>query len=243
MRTFQTEQKNARGGLLIAAEHLRATDLSLGYLPRGLVEVVDIVTSEEELLACASRVHIDVVLLDLELSPFGGINAGRMVLGMRPAVKVIVLADGQRRDVARKVMEAGLHGYLTPPVGSQTLTSALGCVLDGLAVFPHDIAGAAVRARSTEEREAAHRAWSLTVREREVLGLLVEGLRSEDIAARLFLSRHTVRTHLQNLFGKLKVHSRAEAIRFAIRYELVEERGEEPLGGRNGGIELMTVPY
>ncbi len=230
MRTFQTEQKNARGGLLIAAEHLRATGLSLGSLPQGLVEVVDVVTSEEELLACASRVHIDVVLLDLELSPFGGIHAGRMLLGMCPAIKVIVLADGQRRDVAGKVMEAGLHGYLTPPVGSQTLTSSLGCVLDGLAVFPHDIAGAAVGARSQEEREAAQRAQRLTVREREILGLLVEGLSSDDIAGRLFLSRHTVRTHLHNLFGKLKVHSRAAAIGFAMRNELVEIPGEIDVG-------------
>lgn len=229
MRAFQTEQKNGRGGLLIAAGDPLATGLSRRSLPHGVVEVVDVVKSEEELLACASRVLIDVVLLDLELAPFGGIHAGRMLLRRCPDTKVIVLADGQRRDVARKVMEAGLHGYLTPPIGSKILTSAVSCVLDGLAVIPHDVAGVSLGARSAEEREATQRAQLLTVREREILGLLVEGLRARQIAVQLFLSPHTVRTHLYNLFTKLEVHSRAEAIRFATRYGLVEMPGERNL--------------
>ena len=232
MRAFQADEKNARARLLIAAEQPKVTVLRVVALDLGVVEVVSVVKSQEELLACAGQVHVDVVLVELELPPLGGIHAGRMLLAMRPGIKVMVLADGQRGDVARKVIEAGLHGCLRPPVGAQALTSALGCVLDGLAVVPHDLAGAAVGARSAEEREAAQRARSLTVREREILGLLVEGLRSGDIAARLFLSRHTVRTHLYNLFGKLEVHSRAEAITFAVRYDVVE-KPEERLSEEN----------
>ncbi|MDQ3532899.1 MAG: response regulator transcription factor [Actinomycetota bacterium] len=232
MRAWQAEEKNARVRLLIAAEQPGDSGLRMVALDPGVVEVVTVVQNQEELLACAGQGHVDVVLIELELPPLGSIHAGRMLLAIRPGIKVMVLADGQRGDVARKAMEAGLHGCLRPPVGSQTLTSALGCVLDGLAVVSHDLAGAAVGARSAEEREAAQRARSLTVREREILGLLVEGLRSGDIAAQLFLSRHTVRTHLYNLFGKLGVHSRAEAIRFAVRYEVVE-KPEERLSEEN----------
>jgi DNA-binding NarL/FixJ family response regulator len=80
------------------------------------------------------------------------------------------------------------------------------------------------RPRSEEQKAASVLSVTLTEREREVLSLLVEGASSAEMAERLFLSPHTVRTHVQNLMTKLQVHSRVEAASFAVRHGIVEPK-------------------
>jgi len=194
------------------------------------LQIVDVVRSDEELLKCAGRMEADVALVDLELPASGGLSAAVRLLVKDPGVKIIVTTSEHRLELLRKVVGAGLHGYLVPPVRQEILTSAVRLVLAGGAVFPHALASGAVGLRSAEEREAALKAQSLTKRERELLELLVDGFHSNEIADLLFVSRHTVRTHLYNMFTKLQVHSRDEAIQFAHRFELIEapDRDFEP---------------
>jgi len=89
--------------------------------------------------------------------------------------------------------------------------------------------------QSPAERDAALLAQHLTRREREVLGLLVEGESSQSISFSLSLSPHTVRTHIQNILTKLQVHSRFEAVSFAVRFDMTLEPAR--LGGGTAGGE------
>ncbi|MBA2272305.1 MAG: response regulator transcription factor [Actinobacteria bacterium] len=213
-------------GVLVAARHFPARGVEQMIRRDSDLVIVDVVRSDEELLVCAGRMNADVALVDLELPTSGGLSAAVRLLVMAPEIKIIVMTSEPRIDLLRKVVGAGLHGYLVAPVGQGMLTNAVRCVLTGGAVFPHSLASSAVGLRSIEEREAALRAQSLTKRERELLALLVEGFNSNEIAGQLFVSRHTVRTHLYNMFSKLQVHSREEAIRFAVRYELELPAGD-----------------
>lgn len=224
----QHSQDKAPVRLLIAdGQHLTTLRNMVDLHSQG-VDLVDIVSNENELLASTARLSADVFMVDLELPDRGGIQIGSQLMSMNPAAKVLVMAAVLHADAVRNAMKAGLHGVLTSDIEIGTFVNAISCVLDGMAVLPSAAVVAAVD-RSPEERMASSRARALTQREREILGLLVEGLRGDGIASRLTLSNHTVRTHLYNLFRKLEVHSRAEAIGYAIRYDLIDTAGERSI--------------
>jgi DNA-binding NarL/FixJ family response regulator len=94
-------------------------------------------------------------------------------------------------------------------------------ILGGDVVIPQRLAASSLGARTAEEESARLLEGQLTPREREVLGLLVEGASSEQIAVRLTVSPNTVRTHIQNVLTKLQVRSRLEAAAFAVRWGIV----------------------
>lgn len=213
--------------LLIADGQQLTTLRDMVDLRSNGIELVDFVSNENELFAGIGDRLADVFLVDLDLPDRGGIEIGKSLLSMNPASKVLVMTPEQPSEVVRNVMREGLHGVLTPEMEIETLVSAIGCVLAGVAVLPAAAVAAAVD-RSPEERRASSRGRTLTQREREILGLLVEGLRGDAIASRLTLSNHTVRTHLYNLFRKLDVHSRTEAIGYATRFEILDGDGEGP---------------
>jgi DNA-binding NarL/FixJ family response regulator len=227
--------------VLVAARRFPAIGIEQMIRRDSDLQVVEVVRSDEELLQCAGRMKADVAVVDLELPASGGISAAVRFLVTDPKAKVIATTSEHRPDLLRRVVGAGLHGYLVSPVRHELLTSAVHCVLAGGAVFPHSLAPGAVGLRSAEERKAALKAQSLTKRERELLELLVGGYHSNGIARLLFLSRHTVRTHLYNMFSKLQVHSREEAIQFALRYELVETTVQDLVPAKNSERSTATA--
>lgn len=213
--------------LLIADGQQLTTLRNMVDLQSKGIELIDLVSNESELFAGSGPRSANVFLVDFDLPDRGGIEIGKSLLSMNPQAKVLVMMPEQRSEVVRNVMKEGLHGVLTSEMEIVTLVSAISCVLAGVAVLPASTAAAAVD-RSPEERKANLRGRSLTQREREILGLLVEGLRGDAIASRLTLSNHTVRTHLYNLFRKLDVHSRSEAVGYAVRFEILDGDVEPP---------------
>lgn len=225
MSVEQSEHHNLR--VLVAARHFSAIGVERSLRRGGDLRIVDVVRSDQALRERVDQSEPDVVLIDLELPTSGGLAAAVQLIRTDSSLKVIVTASEHRMDLLRKVVRAGLHGYLVAPVEAGFLTQAIRCVVAGGAVFPHALVSGVTGLRSDEERQAMLRAQSLTRRERELLVLLVEGFRGSEIAERLFVSRHTVRTHLYNMFAKLQVHSREEAIQFAVRNEIVELSGDD----------------
>jgi len=193
---------------------------------------VTILTDPEDVLGLLTdeRTRPDVVLMDLGLPGESGLALGARIVRRFPQIKVLALTGLSDPRLLGEAMRLGFSGFLTKDTQVSRLMSSIRTVAGGEVVIPQrlakSVAGGVGRGHpdvpSAMDEEAALLASQLTEREREVLGLLAEGATSPQIADRLRISRHTVRTHVGSLLGKLGVHSRLEAAAFAVRNGLVK---------------------
>jgi len=183
------------------------------------MDVVAVVTSGRSALAYLEDDRPDVVLLDLGLPDRSGLAIGREILESWPEAKLMVLTALDDPKAVEEAERAGFRGYLTKDTPVSRFVSSIEAIVAGQVVFPHRLGHAGRRTGSNDS------VWllisQLTPREREVLGLLVEGADGRTIALRLGISRNTVRTHVQSILTKLQVHSRLEAATLAVRHRVV----------------------
>ena len=198
------------------AEAVRATLEATG------IRVVAMVGTGAAAIEAVAAHEPDVVLLDLGLPDRSGLTVGSDILSGWPHVKVVALTALDDPPAVKEALRLGFHGYVTKDIPVKKFVGAVTATLEGQVVVPHRLASRAVGARSSRDSEVALMADQLTYRELDVLRLLAEGVRGEEIASRLGISRNTVRTHVQNILTKLQVHSRLEAATFAVRHGIVD---------------------
>jgi two-component system nitrate/nitrite response regulator NarL len=203
---------------LIVDDHQLFAEALGSSLERHGLKVVGTVSNEEEALEAVRRLAPDIVLMDLGLPGRGGTALGAAIVEEMPDTKVVAVTALRDPQAVAEVVRAGFSGYLTKDASVDRLVSSIRAILTGQVVLPGRLARAAAGARSPDEQDAHLRAEHLTTREREVLQLLAEGASSQQVAERLSVSSHTVRSHVQNILAKLQVHSRLEAATFAVRY-------------------------
>jgi DNA-binding NarL/FixJ family response regulator len=178
----------------------------------GEVEVVGEAADGAEAVALAEELSPDVVLMDLHMPGVNGIEATRRLTARRPEVAVLALTMLEGDDSVFSAMRAGARGYLLKGAGREEITSAVAAAVRGEVVFSAGIASR-VLGFFAGPREAGPQPFAeLTEREREILDLVARGLTNPAIARRLFLSEKTVRNHVSNVFAKLHVAGRAEAV-------------------------------
>jgi DNA-binding NarL/FixJ family response regulator len=183
------------------------------------------VHSAEEAVELARHTRPDVVLMDVEFGgTMNGIEATRRIKESSPATKVVIMTAHEDEGLLVEAVEAGASGFLRKTEGVDEFIGAVKAAADGEILV--DRAALArllprVAKERQERREAQLLIGQLTEREREILAQLATGLRNEDIAAKLFISPQTVQTHVRNLLGKLGVHSKLEAVAFAVRHGAV----------------------
>ena len=215
--------------VLLVDDHQLLTDaLSrlLGHEPD--ITVVGIAGSVAEARS-AIRERVDVVLMDYRLPDGNGAEATRSVKARWPSAKVIMLTAITDDETVLDSIQAGADGYLTKDRASDDVVAAVRAAHAGEILLPRsiviDIARRVAAARDRGPQRAPIE--QLTPRELEVLRALSEGLSSKDICDRMNIAANTLRTHVQNIMGKLRVHSKLEAVAFALRHRLVEPpRGE-----------------
>ncbi len=163
----------------------------------------------------------DVVLLDLRLPDLPGEEVTRRILAADPSIRVLILsASGEQRHVLA-AMTAGAGGYLVKSAGLDDVVTAIRDVAAGETVFTPGLAGLVLGEYHRLDRSPERGAPRLTARETEVLRLVAKGLTYREIAERLVLSHRTVQNHVQNTLGKLRLHNKAQLVRYAL------ERGIE----------------
>jgi DNA-binding NarL/FixJ family response regulator len=198
----------------------------LGLLPD--VEVVGTAADGEEALAKAEQLRPDVILMDLRMPRVDGVEATRRLRASHPEINVVVLTTYADDRSVIEALRAGALGYLTKDAGADEIRQALQRVADGQASLDpavqlhlvEAIAGGAPGS-NPDEVPAAELPDGLTPREAEVLGLIGAGLSNAEIAARLFVSEATVKSHVNHLLPKIGARDRAQAVGYAYRHGLV----------------------
>ncbi len=187
-------------------------------------EVVAEATTGEEVVACALDVQPDVVVMDLHMPELNGIEATRRIVETSPHVGVLVLTMIEDDDAVFAAMRAGARGYLVKGSNQAEILTAIRAVASGEAVFGPAIARRLIEYFSSPPSGGTQAFPQLTQREREVLELVARGESNPAIARRLVLSEKTVRNHVSNIFNKLHVVDRAQAIVKAREAGLGRER-------------------
>lgn len=157
----------------------------------------------------------DVVLMDIELPGMNGIEGIAKIKKLRPKTNIIVVTVYENDELVFKALCAGAGGYLTKNMQPGRLLEAIRDIQDGGAPMSTNIARMVV-ASFQKNRNSP-----LTARETEVLELLSKGKSYTTIAEQLFVDKETIRTHIKNIYWKLEVHSKAEAIEKAIKERLI----------------------
>ncbi len=167
----------------------------------------------EEAVAAAEALQPDVVLMDLRMPVLDGIEATRRIVATSLHIAVLVLTMVEDDDSVFAALVAGARGYLLKGADPEDIQRALRSVAQGEAVFGPGIAGRVLRFFADAHARPQPPVFpELTAREREVLALIAAGRRNTDIARELVASPKTIRNHVYNIFMKLHVASRAEAI-------------------------------
>jgi len=178
----------------------------------------------QEAIDAVGRHRPAVVLMDIQMPGLDGLEATRRILGREDnATRVLVLTTFERDDYVFQALQLGASGFLLKTAPPEDLVTAVRVVAGGEALL-----SPSVTRRVIEEFASSHRYEPrsedldrLTQRELEVLRLLAEGLSNAEIAARLYLSEATVKTHTSNILAKLGLRDRVQAVIFAYRQRLV----------------------
>ena len=167
----------------------------------------------------ARELHPDVVLMDLRMPQLDGAEATAALLAELPGTAVLVLTTYADDASIGRALRAGARGYLTKDASRDDIAVAIRAVARGQATFDPAVSARLVAGLGTGSEPAGTtpdpRLAELTGREQEVLRLIGEGLSNPEIADRLFVSTSTVKTHINNLFAKLRLRDRAQAVLLA----------------------------
>jgi NarL family two-component system response regulator LiaR len=194
------------------------------------VEIVAEARDGSEAIAEALRTHPQVALIDATFPNYDAIRATALIREQLPDCRVIVLGDKEDERVLADAVEAGAAGFLTKANPLSVLVDAVMRVNAGETLIPGRMLGSLLARlvnRRHQQDDAVRMMVRLTRREKEVLGLLAQGADHDTIALRLVMSPQTARTHIQNILGKLEVHSRLEAAAFVVRNGLQDLVGAD----------------
>jgi DNA-binding NarL/FixJ family response regulator len=195
--------------------------LLLGGLPD--IDVVGAAADGQQALDLVAEHRPDAILLDLHMPVLDGIGATRRLVAEHPDVAIVVLTTFVDDNSVLDALRAGARSYLTKDADRTDIARALQAAAGGLTVFDprvHDMILAATRAPAQPDPGpfAAAPPDGLTQREVEILGLIAAGLANPEIAGRLCLSNHTVKTHINRIFAKTGSRDRTAAIGYAHRH-------------------------
>ena len=216
------EQKPIR--VLFVEDHQLLAEALAAMLAREPdMEVVGTAGSVADAKVMA-RERVDVVLMDYRLPDGTGADATRAIKARWPAARVVMLTAVKDDETVLESIQAGADGYLTKDRAADDVVQAVRAAYAGETLLPRSVIVeiarrvAAARERGDERRLVE----PLTPRELEVLRALTDGLSTPEICERLYIAPNTLRTHVQNIMGKLRVHSKLEAVAFALKNRLVE---------------------
>ncbi len=171
----------------------------------------------EEAIEMAGNINPDVVLLDIAMPKKNGIEAAKEISKIFPNIAIIVLTAYKNDQYVFSSIDAGVSGYLLKDSDPTDLLNAIRLVYSGKSVFNLEVTRKCVRRTASNEYSSLKGNDELHIREIEVLKLVAKGMSNKEISKALYISEHTVSSHLVKIFRKLGVSSRTEAALYAIK--------------------------
>ena len=161
----------------------------------------------------------EIILLDIGLPGINGIDLIPEIRKLTPTSKIIILTVHDDNENVFNAICAGASGYLLKDISADNIVNSIGEVMNGGAPMNSHIAKKVLN--MFRDQNIKSDGYDLSEREKEILSHLVDGLGKKQIAEKIFLSHHTVDSHIRNIYAKLEVHSRSSAISKAIREKLL----------------------
>ena len=215
--------------VLVADDHaLFRRALAAVFADEKDVELVGEASDGEEAIRMAAELVPDVVLMDVRMPKVLGIDAARQIKAEQPSTKIVMLTVSDEEDDLFEAIKAGASGYLLKEVDPSEIADALRQIHEGHSLLSPAVASKLVSEFAAISKRSDERATrpTLTDRELEVLRLAADGLTNRQIGRRLQISENTVKNHIRNILEKLHLHSRMEAVLYAVREELIDLGGD-----------------
>jgi len=185
------------------------------------IAVVGEAGNGQEAVARVGELAPDVVLMDMQMPVLNGVEATRRIKADHPSVQVLVLTTYDDDELIWGGLQAGAKGYLLKDAPPEELVRGIQAVAEGRSLLPPEIAAKLMQVISQGGPARAEAADQLTDRELEILRLMASGAANKEIAGALYISENTVKTHISNLFQKLGVRDRTEAVTRALARGLI----------------------
>jgi DNA-binding NarL/FixJ family response regulator len=190
------------------------------------IEVVGEAGDGAEAVERAEELLPDVVLMDIRMPRRSGIEACTAIKAAVPSAQIIMLTISDEEADLYEAIKAGATGYLLKEISIDEVATAIRAVAGGQSLISPSMASKLISefaqlVKRDDDRQQVP-APRLTERELEVLRLVARGMNNRDIARQLFISENTVKNHIRNILEKLQLHSRMEAVVYAVREKLLE---------------------
>lgn len=187
------------------------------------LEVVGEAGNGQEAIQKTQELNPDVVLLDINMPGMNGVEVTALLKSSHPETKIIILTIHKDDEYVFEAVKAGASGYLLKDVETQELVKAVEAVFRGESIVDPAIASRLLKEFSRISKGGSDTNHdSLTEREKEILKLLVQGLSNREVAEKLFISEKTVKNHISNIFRKMEVTDRTQAVVKALKLGMVK---------------------
>ena len=211
--------------VLVVDDHeVVRTGLKAILEPEEDMDVVGQAASATEAIERVPRLAPDVVLMDVRMEGMSGIEACRLIKSTHPWTNVLMLTSFGEEEAVMSSIMAGASGYLLKNTCRAGLLAAIRAAAAGQKLLDPSVTGKVMeRLAGLAAREEERATEVISGREKEVLGLVAQGLTNKEIADKLVISENTARNHVSNILGKLGLSHRAQAAAFAARHGLLDE--------------------
>jgi two-component system NarL family response regulator len=188
------------------------------------IEVVAEAEDGEEAIRKSEDVAPDVVLMDVRMPRMSGIDATRAIADAVPTAKILMLTVSDEEEDLYEAVKAGATGYLLKEISIEEVANAIRAVVTGQSLISPSMASKLLSEFNNLAKQAQQKviAPKLTDRELQVLKLVAQGMSNREAAETLFISENTVKNHVRNILEKLHLHSRMEAVVYAVREKLLD---------------------
>ncbi len=218
-------KKNSIKVLIVDDHQLVVDGLKSLLSGKENIEVVAEANNGKEALEVLSETPADVVLMDVEMPVMNGWDATKLIVTRYPKTKVIGLSSFSEKAIVRKMLAAGVSGYILKNIDKEVLIEAITTVNDGLTYYCSEISLSLLKPSAEEAFELQTQQSSpdlLSSRETEILKLIGKGLSTKEIGSKLFISYKTVNAHREHIMKKLNIHNVVGLVRYAIDNGLID---------------------